>query len=116
MIVSGAGGGSDNDHISTTFKGNDDGSGGAGGGFVAQGYWLNGQYQDKRLANSTFGFTFGSGESAQAIKSLNKLGVQNADGGHDRAGAGAGWFGGFSGQNGNAGAGGGVYGLYHMML
>ena len=40
VIVSGAGGGSDNVYPTETLKGTDDGSGGAGGGFVGQGLSL----------------------------------------------------------------------------
>lgn len=107
VIVSGAGGGSDNSIDNEVFNGTDDGSGGAGGGLVGQGYWMNGVYQSDRLANSTYGFTFGFGESAQKDRSLNPDGVIPAEGGYDRPGAGAGWFGGFAGQKGNAGSGGG---------
>ncbi|EAY06540.1 hypothetical protein TVAG_358300 [Trichomonas vaginalis G3] len=87
--------------------GDDDGSGGAGGGLVAQTYWSNGHYIFSNPANSTFGFTFGSGESAQEIKSKSDYGVKVATGGRDRSGAGSGWFGGFASQFGNAGSGGG---------
>ncbi|EAX89511.1 glycine rich protein, putative [Trichomonas vaginalis G3] len=107
VIVSGAGGGSDNVYPTETLKGTDDGSGGAGGGFVGQGYWQNGQIQLSRLADSTSGFTFGSGESAQFYRSRNPKGVQSSYGGADRPGAGAGWFGGFAGHHQDAGAGGG---------
>lgn len=107
VIVSGAGGGSDN-YSPVPFGNDDDGSGGAGGGLVAQGFWFNGKYDGNRVANSTFGFTFGSGETAQKDGSKNKkYGVPKGDGECDRAGAGSGWFGGFASHNGNAGAGGG---------
>ncbi|EAY08790.1 hypothetical protein TVAG_188770 [Trichomonas vaginalis G3] len=107
VIVAGAGGGSDNYYYIDAYNTNDDGSGGSGGGFTAQGYWENGIYNSARLANSTFGFTFGSGESAQKDKSKNPQGVQSGIGYSDRPGAGSGWFGGFAGLNGNGGSGGG---------
>lgn len=106
VIVSGGGGGSDNSY-GTPF-GEDDGSGGAGGGLTAQGYWVNGVYNDSRLANWTFGFTFGSGEAAQINSSKNTLyGVKNGVGWSDRSGSGGGCFGGFASHNGNGGSGGG---------
>ncbi|EAY19627.1 PE-PGRS protein, putative [Trichomonas vaginalis G3] len=104
VIVAGAGGGSDNSYTIGT---QDDGSGGSGGGLTAQGYWINGVYNSSRLANSTFGFTFGSGESAQENGSKNLDGVTKGDGGYDRPGSGSGWFGGFASHNGNGGSGGG---------
>ncbi|EAY19629.1 loricrin, putative [Trichomonas vaginalis G3] len=104
VIVAGAGGGSENEFA---YGNSDDGSGGSGGDFTAQGYWENGVYNSSRLANSTFGFTFGSGESAQENGSKNPNGVQSGSGFSDRPGAGSGWFGGFAGHSGNAGSGGG---------
>ena len=103
VIVSGGGGGSDNP--TGTYKGGDDGSGGAGGGLIAQGFWINGQYNGDHLANQTFGFTFGNGESAQKSKCNAPHGVQTPGGNTDRAGAGGGWFGGFASHHGNGGAG-----------
>ncbi|EAX92530.1 hypothetical protein TVAG_146260 [Trichomonas vaginalis G3] len=107
VIVAGAGGGSDNFQFGPWNEDADDGSSGAGGGFIAQGYWKAHNYIDERLANSTFGFTFGSGESAQKDWSKNPDGVQVVGGLDDRPGAGAGWFGGFACHDGNCGAGGG---------
>ncbi|EAX91029.1 loricrin, putative [Trichomonas vaginalis G3] len=108
VIVSGGGGGSDNTGADfSTFKGFDDGSGGSGGGFTAQGYWQDVNYFGEKSANSRFGFSFGYGESAQQHGSLSDYGVRSADGESDRPGAGAGWFGGFAGMNGNAGSEGG---------
>ncbi|EAY19620.1 loricrin, putative [Trichomonas vaginalis G3] len=104
VIVAGAGGGSDDEYTSGT---KNDGSGGSGGDFTAQGYWINGILNSDRLANSTFGFTFGSGESAQKDGSKNSKGVQSGSGYSDRPGAGSGWFGGFAGHNGDGGSGGG---------
>lgn len=105
VIISGGGGGTDND-IGTPFQ-EDDGSGGAGGGLTAQGYWIDGVYNDKKLANSTFGFAFRSGEAAQLDGSKNKFGVQQGVGQSDRSGSGGGWYGGFASHNGNGGSGGG---------
>lgn len=107
VIVAGAGGGSDNYHVDRINQGEDDGSGGAGGGSVAQGYWYSHQYTDERMASAVSGFTFGSGESAQRDKSKNPNGVTVSRGSDDRPGSGAGWFGGFAGHDGNGGAGGG---------
>ena len=104
VIVSGAGGGSDN--RAGTLHQQDDGSGGSGG-LVGQGWYTDGLYYSNYLANSTFGFSFGSGESAQLKKTLNPNEVQNPGGQSDRPGSGSGWFGGFSSQHGNGGSGGG---------
>lgn len=106
IIVSGGGGGADN-LGSATLHSQDDGSGGAGGGLEGQGWWANGEYIGNYTANSTFGFTFGSGEAAQKLKSANKNGVQFYVGESDRPGAGGGWYGGFAGHHGNGGAGAG---------
>ncbi|EAY19624.1 PE-PGRS protein, putative [Trichomonas vaginalis G3] len=107
VIVAGAGGGSDNYYYIDTYRKGDDGSGGSGGGFTTQGFWVDGVLNSEKIANSIFGFTFGSGESAQENGSKNKNGVSAGIGGYDRPGAGSGWFGGFAGHNGNAGSGGG---------
>ena len=53
MIVAGAGGGSDNFQFGPANEDGDDGSGGAGGGFTAQGFWYFHYYKDNRVANST---------------------------------------------------------------
>ena len=112
--MAGAGGGFDN---AFTYGITDDGSGGSGGGFTAQGYWDDGVMNSSRLANSTFGFTFGSGESAQKDGSKNPYGVQSGSGYQDRPGSGSGWFGGFAGHNGNGGSGGGSSVSYtHLTL
>ncbi|EAY10980.1 gp13, putative [Trichomonas vaginalis G3] len=107
VIVSGGGGGSDNVQAADHFMITDDGAAGSGGGLIAQGFWINGNYSSDYLANSTSGFTFGSGESAQEEKSQNKNGVQTSEGGADRSGAGSGWFGGFASHHDNGGSGGG---------
>ncbi|EAY13860.1 hypothetical protein TVAG_044210 [Trichomonas vaginalis G3] len=73
VIVAGAGGGSDNSYTYPNMV--DDGSGGSGGGLTAQGCWINGALKSDKLANSTFGFTFGSGESAQEKGSKNPNGI-----------------------------------------
>ncbi|EAX87852.1 PE-PGRS protein, putative [Trichomonas vaginalis G3] len=104
VIVSGAGGGCDDNF--GTFNSDNDGSGGAGG-IIGQGWFLSGVYNFSYLANSTSGFSFGYGESAQKLKSLNPKGVQTCSGDSDRAGAGSGWFGGFESHNGQSGSGGG---------
>ncbi|EAX88651.1 PE_PGRS protein, putative [Trichomonas vaginalis G3] len=104
VIVAGAGGGSDNIY---SYGNTDDGSGGSGGDFTAQGFWVDGVLNSEKIANSTFGFTFGAGESAQQNGSKNPNGVQEARGASDKVGAGSGWFGGFSSHNGDGGSGGG---------
>lgn len=106
VLVAGGGGGGDNPGGS--YFSTDDGSGGAGGNLIAQGYWVNGKYIDSRIANSTFGYTFGSGEAAQFTGSKNTLyGETEATGSSDRSGSGGGWFGGFASHNGNGVSGGG---------
>ncbi|EAY10978.1 hypothetical protein TVAG_446800 [Trichomonas vaginalis G3] len=108
VIVSGGGGGSDNFNPNNNdYMRDDDGSGGSGGGQTAQGFWINGKYISRYLANTTSGFTFGSGESAQEFGSKSDFGVKEYEGGTDRPGAGSGWFGGFASHNGNGGSGGG---------
>lgn len=102
IIVSG--GGSDN--AGGYYQAIDDGSGGAGGGIQAQSFWIDGTYYPKYEVNSTFGFTFGTGEANQEIRSKHPLGLA-ADAATDRSGAGAGWFGGFTSNHGNGGSGGG---------
>lgn len=104
VLVSGAGGGADNDF--GTYHSEDDGSGGSGGGLIAQGWWTNGVYNGNYLAKSDSGFTFGSGEAAQPIRSKNPNGVAQW-GAEDKPGSGGGWFGGFSSHGGNSGSGGG---------
>ena len=101
VIVSGAGGGSDNSFTFDNWV--DDGSGGAGGGFTAQGWWKEHVLNSDKVANSTFG----SGESARKEGSKNPDGIQDSNEFSDRPGAGGGWFGGFAGHYSNAGSGGG---------
>ncbi|EAX85063.1 hypothetical protein TVAG_139430 [Trichomonas vaginalis G3] len=100
VIVCGGGGGADD------YK-DWDSRGGSGGGLVAQGWWTNKVYEGRYLANSSFGFTFGSGEAAPVGTSKNPQGVRNPVNGLDECGAGGGWFGGFSSIHGNGGCGGG---------
>ncbi|EAY16473.1 hypothetical protein TVAG_347830 [Trichomonas vaginalis G3] len=100
VIVSGAGGGSDD-------TGGNDGRGGSGGGLVAQGWWDNRNYVRNYIANSSFGFTFGSGEAAQFQISMHPNGVKQQSSIDDKCGAGAGWFGGFASNQYNSGCGGG---------
>ena len=100
VIVSGAGGGADD------YDANDS-RGGSGGGLVAQGWWTNSVYKGQYLANSSFGYTFGSGEAARLGSSKNPKGVQNPDGQADKCGGGGGWYGGFSSLHYNGGCGGG---------
>ncbi|EAY09824.1 gp13, putative [Trichomonas vaginalis G3] len=99
VLVSGGGGGSDDNAT-------DDGSGGSGGNLTAQGWFRFSELKSSHLANSSFGFAFGQGEAARYTTALNNRSVQNA-GKFDIAGAGGGWFGGFSSQDGSSGSGGG---------
>ncbi|KAI5505953.1 glycine-rich protein family [Trichomonas vaginalis G3] len=99
VLVSGAGGGCDDYNA-------DDGSGGAGGNLVAQGWFFNGNYVENYLANSTFGFSFGQGEAARYGSTKHPHAVPTSTN-TDIGGAGGGWFGGFSSQSGSGGAGGG---------
>ena len=105
ILVAGGGGGSDNPQ--GTFNDKDDGSGGAGGGKEAQGFWINGEYNGDYIAGQTSGFTFGNGESSMEIGSSSPHGVASGSGSSDRPGAGGGWFGGYAGHYGNGGSGGG---------
>ncbi|EAX89105.1 hypothetical protein TVAG_442620 [Trichomonas vaginalis G3] len=108
VLVSGAGGGSDDynaDDGSDDYNA-DDGSGGAGGNLVAQGWFFNGNYVENYLANSTFGFSFGQGEAARYGSTKHPHAVPTSTN-TDIGGAGGGWFGGFSSQSGSGGAGGG---------
>ncbi|EAY01267.1 hypothetical protein TVAG_027350 [Trichomonas vaginalis G3] len=108
VIVSGGGGGSDNYADHTQMYTVDDGSGGSGGGFTAPGAWREGKYDASKSANSTFGFSFGYGESSRRDGSLNKeYGYTNPACEYECSGAGSGWFGGFASQDGNSGSGGG---------
>ena len=97
--MSGAGGGCDDSN-------SDDGSGGAGGDLIAQGWFNDGVLISTLLANSTFGFSFGQGEAARFGQANNSDAIRMSNN-RDIGGAGGGWFGGFSGQYGTAGAGGG---------
>ncbi|EAX92444.1 hypothetical protein TVAG_327530 [Trichomonas vaginalis G3] len=100
VIVSGGGGGAD-DYFQN------DARGGSGGGLVAQGWWNETVYNGQYLANSSFGFTFGTAEAAPLDGSKNPKGVQKTAHYYDKCGGGGGWFGGFSSNYNNAGCGGG---------
>ena len=91
ILVAGGGGGSDNAYGNRSST--DDGSGGSGG-YPSQGFWISGKYQSKYETNSTYGFSFGQGQASAVSK-------------NEQAGAGGGFFGGFSIDDCNAGAGGG---------
>ncbi|EAY00416.1 hypothetical protein TVAG_114200 [Trichomonas vaginalis G3] len=104
-VLVGGGGGCDT--IDGDYGEYDDGSGGAGGGKVAQGWFKSSVYNGNYVANSTFGFTFGSGESARRHGSRNENGVHLYNEYSDIVGAGGGWFGGFSSMDYNSGSGGG---------
>ena len=106
VLVSGGGGGSDNE-ITYHAPTHDNGRGGAGGGLIAQGPWIDNVYQSSFVATQEKGFTFGNGEAPQKDGSKSPEGIHTPDGSTDRAGAGGGWFGGFASHHGNGGAGGG---------
>ena len=101
VLVAGAGGGTDDQSA-----GGDDGTAGAGGNTVAQGYWVAGEYTDAYVATQTAGYSFGTGEAAQQYGSIGN-GSKGYYGEADRGGAGGGWFGGFASHRQNGGAGGG---------
>ncbi|EAX88988.1 hypothetical protein TVAG_356230 [Trichomonas vaginalis G3] len=86
VMVSGGGGGTDN--IFGTFGGNEDGSGGAGGNLVAQSWFAGGVLQKQYFADSTKGFTFGTGEGARYGTPKNNKAVPNGNN-VDNGGAGA---------------------------
>ena len=72
--------------------------------------WAKGKYQASNEATTTTGFSFGQGEAALYGESRHPNGSKRNYGHSDRAGAGGGWFGGFSSQHGNGGGGGGYFG------
>ena len=93
ILVAAGGGGSDD----TSHSGNsDDGSGGAGGYPNGQGFFKNGALDSSHVSTQNSGYSFGQGESAYF-----------SSGASDLAGAGGGWFGGFTPSLSNGGAGGG---------
>ena len=91
VIVAGGGGGSD-DYIGTRYGGND-GSGGAGGGLVAEGAWIDGGLYSGYAATQTSGYALGVGQPASASA--------------DTGGGGGGYYGGLVTNQYNGGAGGG---------
>ncbi|EAX93895.1 hypothetical protein TVAG_131830 [Trichomonas vaginalis G3] len=102
VLVSGGGGGCDNGQ--GTYGELDDGSGGAGRNLTAQSWFANGVLKNEYFADSEKGFSFGVGEAARYGTSSNVFAVREGLM-FDNAGAGGGWFGGFSAQLGSAGAG-----------
>ena len=96
ILVAGGGGGSDDTGGLVHYSSNNDGTGGSGG-LIGQAMWLNGNYYGAtKESNTTSGFSFGQGQ-------------RSYDGSptEERAGAGGGWFGGYSVNSNAAGAGGG---------
>ena len=89
FLVAGAGGGSDD---GDTLMSND-GSGGSGG-LPGQGMWAGSRYKAEYETNTTYGFSFGYGQNS--YKDI-----------HEYAGAGSGFFGGFSINDPDAGGSGG---------
>ena len=93
VLVAGAGGGSDNNWGPLGPYADDDGSGGSGG-YPGQGMWINGTYQPHYEVDTLSGYMFGRGQDAYTTLS-------------EGAGAGSGFFGGYSYDSNNAGGGGG---------
>lgn len=92
IIVAGGGGGVDN--AGGYRNGQDDGSGGCGGGLQAQGCWINGSYNYQYGGSQTSGGYFGKA----APVTVNT----------DTGGAGGGWYGGKPSNHHNGGGGGGA--------
>ena len=91
ILVAGGGGGSDDYQNGI----GDDGSGGSGG-LPGQAMWINGVYQGpSNETTTTKGFTFGQGQRSQACNT------------NEQAGAGGGFFGGYSFYSNAGGASGG---------
>ena len=94
ILVAGGGGGCDDESMSTK-RDDNDGSGGSGG-LIGQAMWKNGTYQGQNYeTNTTRGFSFGQGQRSSSSKS------------YEKAGAGGGFFGGYTFDDQDAGAGGG---------
>ena len=96
ILVAGGGGGCDDAYLSELNpRGSNDGSGGSGG-LTGQALWNNGTYYGEEFeTNTTNGFAFGQGQRSSSC----------SDG--EKAGAGGGFFGGYSINNNSAGASGG---------
>ena len=107
VVVAGGGGGTDNYDPDLIESHSDDGSGGAGGNMIAQGFWIKGEYNGNHLATQTYGFSFGNGEAPQKSGSKHVNGSNINPENSDVAGAGGGWYGGFASNSGSGGAGGG---------
>ena len=96
ILVAGGGGGSDDFDSPPTYQKVNDGTGGSGG-LIGQAMWKDGEYQGEEFeTGTTKGFSFGQGQKS---KSCN--------GNSEKAGAGGGFFGGYSIDSTSAGAGGG---------
>ena len=103
-----AGGGGGGDDVGSGSVTANDGKGGSGGGFEAQGWYSSTSSVDTvRVATQTSGFTFGNGESGSNSGTNHPNGSPYKSGKHDIGGAGGGWFGGFASHSCNIGAGGG---------
>ena len=95
LIVAGGGGGSDNVYLENeSVWADDDGSGGYGGGLVAERGHNGTSYSSLTAASQTAGYRQGVGENAS-----------KSDG--ERGGGGAGWWGGYASNGNNCGGGGG---------
>ncbi|EAX89826.1 hypothetical protein TVAG_338190 [Trichomonas vaginalis G3] len=77
VLVSGGGGGTDDD--CGQYGMSEDGSGGAGGNLAAQSWFLEGTLKHEYFANSTNGFTFGTGEAARFGPNKNPKSVPNGE-------------------------------------
>ena len=105
IIVAGGGGGGDSPTEKIV---ENDGCGGSGGGYTAQGWYTSSKTVDNSLAaNQTFGFSFGQGEAGKSGGSNNPKGSKFSEYDEDFGGAGGGWFGGFASHHDAYGAGGG---------
>ena len=108
VLVAGGGGGCD--HYDGEHYPNDlgiNGSGGAGGGTEAQGFFSSNKENKNYTASQSSGFSFGFGESAIESGSRHPNGVQTVKYGEGYGAGGGGWFGGFSSFDGDGGGGGG---------
>ena len=103
IIVAGGAGGSD-DHSSIT---ENDGKGGSGGGLISQSFYVDSELKEGYEATQLKGYSFINGESGCKTGSKHPDGYKNINIYNELAGAGGGWFGGFSSNHNDGGASGG---------
>ena len=108
IFVAGGGGGSDDQSNGNKLEDND-GNGGAGGELESQSFYINGSLWKGYVANQTYGFSFFTGETGltNGTKHPNGFSAPKIEKITEAAGAGGGWFGGFSSHYLNGGASGG---------